>query len=92
MLNIAPMEPKVALVEAVTKLYQADIPNLQITGVREVPGLAAALGETGPNITGVGLRAEFEWNGIRMEEGIYALHMIGSATMRGEAGVTTQTT
>jgi len=92
MLNIAPMEPKVALVEAVTKLYQADIPDLKITGVREVPGLAAALGAAGPNVTGVGLRAEFEWNGTRMEEEIYALHMIGSATMRGEAGVTTQTT
>jgi len=91
-LNVAPMDPKTALVEAVTKIYQADIPGLSITGVREVPGLPAALNETSPNATGVGLRAEFDWEGTRMEEEIYAIHMISSATMRGEAGVTTQTT
>ena len=92
MLNVAPMEPKTAIVEAVTQIYQSDIPGLQILGVREVPGLPAALGQTGPNVTGVGLRASFPYQGRRMEEEIYALHMIGSATMRGEAGVTTQTT
>lgn len=92
MLNIAPMEPKAALAEAVTKIYQADIPGLQITGVREVPGLPAALGQAGPNTTGVGLRAVFPWEGKRMEEEIYALYVISSATLRGEAGVTTQTT
>ena len=92
MLNIAPMEPKAALVDAVTKIYQAGIPGLQITGVREVPGLPAALGRTGPNITGIGLRAVFPWEGKRMEQEIYALYEISSATMRGEAGVTTQTT
>ncbi len=92
MLNVAPMEPKAALVEAVTKLYQADVAGLQITGVREVPGLAAALGQTGPNITGVGLRAEFVLDGTRMEEEIYALYIISSATLHGEAGATTQTT
>jgi hypothetical protein len=92
MLNIAPMEPKAALADAVAKIYQAEIPGLQITGVREVPGLPAALGQAGPNITGVGLRAVFPWEGKRMEEEIYALYAISSATMRGEAGVTTQTT
>lgn len=92
MLNVAPMEPKAALVEAVTKLYQPEIPGLTITGVREVPGLPAILNEASPNATGVGLRAEFDWEGTRMEEEIYAIHLIGSATMRGEAGVTTQTT
>jgi hypothetical protein len=92
MLNIAPMEPKAALAEAVTRIYQADIPGLQITGVREVPGLPAALGQAGPNTTGVGLRAVFPWEGKRMEEEIYALYVISSATLRGEAGVTTQTT
>lgn len=92
MLNVAPMEPKATLVEAVTKLYQADIAGLRITGVREVPGLAAALDRTGPNVTGVGLRAEFNLNGTKMEEEIYALHIISSATLRGEAGVTTQIT
>ncbi len=34
----------------------------------------------------------FPWEGKQMEEEIYALHAVGSATMRGEAGVTTQTT
>lgn len=92
MLNVAPMEPIVALVEAVTKIYQSDVPGLTITGVREVPGLPAALGQAGPNVTGVGLRAEFDWQGTRMEQEIYGLYMIGSATLRGEAGVTTQTT
>lgn len=92
MLNVAPMEPKVALAEAVTKIYQADLPGLRITGVREVPGLPAALGQTGPNVTGVGLRAEFRWEGEPMEEEIYALYVLSSATLRGEAGVTTQTT
>lgn len=92
MLNIAPMEPRAALIEAVTKIYQVGVPGLQITGVREVPGLAAALGQSGPNVTGIGLRAVFDWQGKRMEEEIYALHAISSATMRGEAGVTTQTT
>jgi hypothetical protein len=92
MLNIAPMEPKAALAEAVTRIYQADIPGLRITGVREVPGLPAALGQAGPNTTGVGLRAVFPWEGKRMEEEIYALYVISSATLRGEAGVTTQTT
>ena len=92
MLNIAPMEPRQALAEAVTQIYQAGIPDLQIIGVREVPGLPAALGQAGPNVTGVGLRAAFSWEGKRMEEEIYALYTIGSATMRGEAGVTTQTT
>lgn len=92
MLNVAPMEPEVALVEAVTKIYQPDIPGFTITGVREVPGLAAALGQAGPNVTGVGLHATFPWEGKQMEEEIYALHAISSATMQGEAGVTTQTT
>lgn len=92
MLNLAPMEPKAALAEAVTQLYQASIPGLQITGVREVPGLPAALGQAGPNTTGVGLRALYTLDGKRMEEEIYALHVISSATLRGEAGVTTQTT
>ncbi|MFV0338806.1 MAG: hypothetical protein ACK5LK_11270 [Chthoniobacterales bacterium] len=92
MLNISPMEPKTALVEAVTKIYQSDIPGLTITGVRELPGLAEALGQRGPNIRGVGLRAEFELDGNKMVEEIYALYLISSATMRGEAGVTTQTT
>lgn len=92
MLNVAPMEPKVALAEAVTRIYQADVPGLRITGVREVPGLPAALGQDGPNATGVGLRAEFQWEGERMEEEIYALYYLDSATLRGEAGVTTQTT
>ncbi|MCP5058843.1 MAG: hypothetical protein GY937_19250 [bacterium] len=92
MLNVAPMEPKAALVEAVTRIYQPDVPGFQITGVREVPGLPAALGQTGPNFTGVGLRAVFPWEGQQMEEEIYAVHGISSATMRGEAGVTTQTT
>lgn len=92
MLNVAPMEPKAALAEAVTQIYQADVPGLQITGVREVPGLPAALGQTGPNATGVGLRAVFPWEGKRMEEEIYAVYFIDSATLRGEAGVTTQTT
>lgn len=92
MLNVAPMEPIVALVEAVTKIYQSDIPGLTITGVRNMPGLPAALGQAGPNVTGVGLRAEFDWQGKRMEQEIYGLYMIGSATLRGEAGVTTQTT
>lgn len=92
MLNVAPMEPKAALAEAVTRIYQAGIPGLQVTGVREVPGLPAALGQAGPNITGIGLRAVFTWEGERMEEEIYALHVIDSATLRGEAGVTTQTT
>ena len=92
MLNVAPMEPKAALAEAVTKIYQADVPGLQITGVREVPGLPAALGQAGPNATGVGLRAVFPWEGKRMEEEIYAVYVIDSATLRGEAGVTTQTT
>lgn len=92
MLNVAPMEPKAALVDAVTQIYQADLPGLQITGVREVPGLPAALGQAGPNTVGVGLRAVFPWEGKRMEEEIYALYIIGSATLRGEAGVTTQTT
>jgi len=92
MLNIAPMEPKAALADAVAKIYQAGIPGLRITGVREVPGLPAALGQAGPNITGVGLRAVFPLEGKRMEEEIYALYVISSATMRGEAGVTTQTT
>lgn len=92
MLNLAPMEPKQALAEAVSQIYQASIPGLQILGVREVPGLPAALGQAGPNVTGVGLRAAFSWEGKRMEEEIYALYTIGSATMRGEAGVTTQTT
>ena len=92
MLNVAPMEPKAALVDAVTQIYQADLPGLRITGVRDVPGLPAALGRAGPNIVGVGLRAEFLWEGKRMEEEIYALHYIGAATLRGEAGVTTQTT
>lgn len=92
MLNVAPMEPKAALVEAVTKIYQPNLPGFQITGVREVPGLPAALGQSGRNVTGVGVRATFPWEGKKMEEEIYALHAIGSATMRGEAGVTTQTT
>ena len=92
MLNVAPMEPKVALVEAVTQIFQPTVQGLRITGVREVPGLPAALGQAGPNVTGVGLRAVFSHEGKRMEEEIYALHMISSATMRGEAGVTTQTT
>jgi hypothetical protein len=92
MLNIAPMEPQSALVEAVTQVFQPGIPGFQITGVREVPGLPAALGQSGPNVTGVGLRAVFPYEGKRMEEEIYALHVISSATMRGEAGVTTQTT
>ena len=92
MLNVAPMEPKAALAEAVTQIYQADVPGLQITGVREVPGLPAALGQAGPNATGVGLRAVFPWEGKRMEEEIYAVYVIDSATLRGEAGVTTQTT
>ncbi len=92
MLNIAPMEPRAALAEAVTKIYQAGIPGLQITGVREVPGLPAALDRAGPNISGIGLRAVFTWEGKRMEEEIYALYVINSATLRGEAGVTTQTT
>tara|TARA_R110002096_G_scaffold4493_17_gene20929 strand:+ start:1083 stop:2150 length:1068 start_codon:yes stop_codon:yes gene_type:complete len=92
MLNVAPMEPKTALVEAVTKIYQPNVPGFRITGVRIVPGLPAILGQAGPNVTGIGLRAEFPWEGKQMEEEIYALHAIGSATMRGEAGVTTQTT
>ncbi len=92
MLNVAPMDPRTALVEAVLNIYQPGVAGFQITGVREVPGLPAALGQAGPNVTGVGLRAVFPWEGKRMEEEIYALHMIGSATMRGEAGVTTQTT
>lgn len=92
MFNLAPMEPKAALAEAVTQVYQAGIPGLQVTGVREVPGLPAALGQAGPNITGVGLRAVFTWEGKCMEEEIYALYAIGSATLRGEAGMTTQTT
>ncbi|MBZ0114118.1 MAG: hypothetical protein K8J08_16765 [Thermoanaerobaculia bacterium] len=92
MLNVAPMEPKAALVDAVTQIYQADLPGLQITGVREVPGLPAALGQAGPNTVGVGLRAVFPWEGKRMEEEVYALYLIGAATLRGEAGVTTQTT
>ena len=92
MLNAAPMEPKVALAEAVTRIYQADLPGLRVTGVREVPGLPAALGQAGPNTTGVGLRAEFQWEGEPMEEEIYALYYRSSATLRGEAGVTTQTT
>ena len=92
MINVAPMEPTAALVEAVSKIYQSDVPGLQITGVREVPGLPAALGEAGPNTTGVGLRAVFPWKDTQMEEEIYAIHFINSATLRGEAGVTTQTT
>ncbi len=92
MLNVAPMEAREALVDAVLTLYQSDVPGLEITGVREVPGLPAALGQTGPNVTGVGLRAVFPWKGKRMEEEIYALHVLSSATLRGEAGVTTQTT
>lgn len=92
MLNVAPMDPKTALVEAVTKIYQPEIPGLTITGVREVPGLPAALNETAPNATGVGLRAEFDWEGTRMEQEVYAIHSISSASMRGESGVTTQTT
>jgi len=92
MLNVAPMEPKAALAEAVTRIYQPNVPGFQITGVREVPGLPGALGQAGPNVTGVGLRAVFPWEGKQMEEEIYALHGVGSATMRGEAGVTTQTT
>jgi len=92
MLNAAPMEPRAALAEAVTRIYQSDVPGLQITGVREVPGLPAALGQTGSDFTGVGLRAVFSWSGRQMEEEIYALYGIGSATLRGEAGVTTQTT
>lgn len=92
MLNVAPMEPKAALVEAVTKVFQPNVPGFEITGVREVPGLPAALGQAGPNVTGVGLRAVFPFEGKKMEEEVYALHAIGSATMRGEAGVTTQTT
>ncbi len=92
MLNVAPMEPKAALVDAVTQIFQPGLPDLRITGVREVPGLPAALGQAGPNVTGVGLRAVFSYAGKRMEEEIYALHMISSATLRGEAGVTTQTT
>lgn len=92
MLNVAPMEPKAALVDAVTEIYQPDVPGFRVTGVREVPGLPAALGQSGPNLTGIGLRAEFPWEGKQMEEEIYALHVISSATLRGEAGVTTQTT
>jgi hypothetical protein len=92
MLNIAPMEPKAALVDAVTQIYQTVLPGLQITGVREVPGLPAALGQAGPNTVGVGLRAVFPWEGKRMEEEVYGLYFFGAATLRGEAGVTTQTT
>ncbi len=92
MLNIAPMEPKAALVEAVRKIYQSDIPGLQITGVRIVPGLPAALKQAGPGRIGVGLRAVFDWQGTKMEEEIYAVYVKSAATLRGEAGVTTQTT
>ena len=92
MLNVAPMDAKAALAEAVTQIYQSEIPGFRITGVREVPGLPEALGQSGPHVTGVGLRAVFPWEGKPMEEEVYALHVISSATMRGEAGVTTQTT
>jgi len=92
MVNLAPMEPDRALVHAVRNFYRNDVADLRITGVRPVPGLAAALDQAGSGAKGVGLRAVYTLNGIEVEEEIYGLYLLGQATMRGEAGVTTQTT
>lgn len=92
MINLAPMEPAEALVSAVRTLYRAELPDLEITGVREVPGLAEALGQGGAGFRGVGLRAVFSIDDTPVEEEIYALYFHRQATLRGEAGVTTQTT
>jgi len=59
---------------------------------KKSPCRGAPVGESVPNVTVVGPRAEFDRNGPRMGEGVYALQVIGSATLRGEVGVTTHTT
>ncbi|MEM1085329.1 MAG: hypothetical protein AAGI48_14550 [Verrucomicrobiota bacterium] len=92
MINLAPMPAEAALVEAVTKLFRADVKDFQITGVRQLPGLAVALKQPATAGHGVGLRAEYTLNGIEVEEEVYGLYSKNAATLRGEAGVTTQTT
>lgn len=92
MLNIAPMPPADALVSAVRNLYRMDVSDLVITGVREVPELARVLKQPESGTKGIGLRAEYTIAGTPVEEEIYALYFSSPATMRGEAGVTTQTT
>lgn len=92
MINLAPMPPEQALAQAVTTMFRSDVADFRITGVRMVPGLAVALKQPPTAGKGVGMRAEYTLNGIPVEEEFYALYSLGKATLRGEAGVTTQTT
>lgn len=92
MLSLAPMPAEQALVHLVRTFFRQDVEDFEVTGVREVPGLAAALKQPEFQGKGVGMRAIYTLNGIPVEEEIYALYGISQATLRGEAGVTTQTT
>ncbi len=92
MLNVAPMSPTDAIADAVRELFRKEVADFQITGVREVPGLAAALNQAGTGYKGVGLRAVYTIDGTEVEEEVYGLYYLTRATLRGEAGVTTQTT
>ncbi len=92
MLNVAPMVPTAALASAVRTLHRNDVPDLQITGVRELPGLPAALNQSPKDYKGVGLRAVYSIDGTKVEEEIYGLYYLTQASLRGEVGVTTQTT
>jgi hypothetical protein len=92
MFNAAPMPADKALTEAYTKLFRNDVTDLRITGVKQIPGLVAKLNQPGLSGQGVGLRAEYTLNGIPVEEEAYGLYVLERGTLRGEAGVTHQTT
>ena len=92
MINLAPMQPEQALVHIVKKYLRNDVEDFRVTGVRKVPGLGAALPQPVLTGEGVGLRAEYTFHGKKVEEEIYGVYQISSATLRGEGGVTTQTT
>lgn len=92
MFNEAPMPAEKALTVAYTKLFRNDVADLRITIVKEVPGLAAKLNRPGLTGEGVGLRAEYTLNGVPVEEEVYALYGLERGSLRGEAGLTHQTT
>lgn len=73
-MNVAPMQPTEAIRQAVLKIYRANVPGLQVVGVRELPGLATMLKMDPSQYHGVGLKVSYPENGVTMEEEFYALY------------------
>ncbi len=73
-LNVYPMRPPEALRQAILKIYRSNIPNIQIVGSRDLPGLANILHEDGNTKRGIGMKIQYEENGVAMDEEFYALY------------------